>query len=106
VSAPFLQQNVDGTLGPTRNPCGIHIITMEPQEKFHEDIIQQHHDDLLHGHMGAFRTVDLIQENYQISNLKAKVEKHIDKCVPCPQNKHATDAPYGELQPMPILTKP
>jgi hypothetical protein len=75
-------------------------------EEFEETIIQQHYDDLVHGHPGVSRTMELIQRNYQFKNMKEKVTSYIKKYADCQQNKHSTHAPYGEMQPIELPTEP
>jgi hypothetical protein len=106
VHAPLLKINEDGTMGPAQDVCTVMKVQMDIPEEFHEGIIRQHHDEKVFGHPGVSRTMELIQRNYQFPNMKKKVEKYIKKCVSCQKNKHATHAPYGESQPMPIPTKP
>lgn len=106
VNAPILQANQDSSLGPAKHLCRISKVTIELNEEFHKAIIKDHHNDLLHGHNRVSRTIDLIQRNYRITNLRRKVEDYIKKYVPYQQNKHSTHAPYRESQPIPIPTKP
>jgi transposase InsO family protein len=106
VFMPLLQENQDGTLGPSKEICAILRIATEIPEEFQEAIIQQHHDDPVHGHPGIARTMELIQRNYQFKKMKDKVTSYIKKCADCQKNKHSTHAQYGEMQPMELPTEP
>jgi hypothetical protein len=81
-------------------------IRPELPKEFHEMIIQQHHDDASHGHLGIARTIKLIQRNYHFPNMRQQVERYIKKCIHCQKNKHATHAKYGEAQTMELPTSP
>jgi hypothetical protein len=37
--------------------------------------------------------------------MKDKVALYIKKCADCQRNKHSTYAPYGEMQPMELLSE-
>jgi hypothetical protein len=106
VSMPLLQQNKDGSLGPSKEVCAIFKITSEIPEELQEAIIRQHHDDPVHGHPGITRTIELIRRNYEFKNMTDKVTSFIKKCADCQKNKHSTHAPYGEMQPMELPTEP
>lgn len=98
INTAILQQNNDGTLGPSRAMNGILKIRNDLPEDQQEKIIRQHHDDPVHGHPGITRTMELIKRNYEFSKMKEKVTTFIAKCEHCQKNKHSTHAPYGEMQ--------
>jgi transposase InsO family protein len=103
----LLQFNEDGSMGPSRRLRRLRMsIGIEVPEELQEAIIQQHHDDPVHGHPGVARTVEQIQRNYQFKNMKDKVTSYIKKCADCQKNKHSTHAPYGEMQPMELPSEP
>jgi transposase InsO family protein len=107
TNSTVLQIQEDGSLGPARmiNSLTMHIGINVPDE-LQEQIIRQHHDDPVHGHPGITRTMELIRRNYEFKNMKDKITSYIKKCADCQRNKHSTHAPYGEMQPMELPTKP
>jgi transposase InsO family protein len=106
VSGAILQQYKDGSLGPTQQLNNILKITNQVPEELQTEIIRQHHDDPVHGHPGIARTMELIQRNYEFSNMKDKVRDFISKCADCQKNKHSTHAPYGEMQQIQLPEEP
>jgi transposase InsO family protein len=107
TSSAILQVNTDGSLGPKRTINNLTMrIRADIPEELQEQIIRQHHDDPVHGHPGITRTMELIQRNYEFKNMKDKITSYIKKCADCQRNKHSTHAPYGEMQPMELPTKP
>jgi transposase InsO family protein len=106
VFMPLLQENKDGTLGPSKEICSIFKITTTVPEELQQSIIESHHDDPVYGHPGIARTMELIRRNYDFPGMKDKVASYIKKCADCQRNKHSTHAPYGESQPMELPTGP
>jgi transposase InsO family protein len=66
--------------------------------KLRNEVIQRHHDDATHGHMGIEKTVEHVSRNYYFPNMNRKVRFYIRECDTCQRNKPARHAPYGELQ--------
>jgi transposase InsO family protein len=106
VDSTILRLNEDGSLGPAQQLNAMLHITIPVPEELQEAIIQQHHDDALHGHQGIKRTIELIQRNYDIPGLKEKVTQYINRCSDCQKNKHSTHTKYGESQPIWIPQAP
>jgi hypothetical protein len=75
-------------------------------EELQEEIIWQHHNNLVHRHPSITRTIELIQRNYEFLGIKDKVTAYIKKCADCQRNKHSTYALYREMQPIELLTQP
>ena len=48
-----------------------------------EEMIQDYHNDLMHGHPGVTRTMELIRRNYNAPRLRPKVEQYIRECIKC-----------------------
>jgi hypothetical protein len=106
INTAILKVNEDGSLGPARTLNLLMRIGNDVPEEWQETIIQQHHDDPVHGHPGITRTMELIRRNYEFPNMKDKVTSFIAKCADCQKNKHSTHAPYGEMQAMELPSKP
>jgi hypothetical protein len=103
----ILKFNEDGSLGLAKIINNLMMsIGLEVPEELQKIIIRQHYDDLVHGHPGIARIMELIQRNYQFKNMKDKIALYIKKCADCQKNKHSTHAQYGELQPMELLNEP
>jgi hypothetical protein len=70
------------------------------------EILQQIHDTPVGGHPGQAKTRELITRNYWWSGLSQYVNKYVDGCKKCQQNKVFPQKPQGELRPNAIPTKP
>jgi transposase InsO family protein len=70
------------------------------------EIIAKHHDDPMHGHMGAEKTAEAISRNYYFPNMRRKVQGYIHQCETCIRDKPARHQPYGKLQSPEVPTKP
>ena len=106
TDSALLKFNKNRSLGPAKMLNQIMKIASEVPEELQEAIIQQHHDDPVHGHPGIARTMELIKRNYEFPNMKDKVTSFIAKCADCQKNKHSTHAPYGEMQAMELPDAP
>ena len=54
--------------------------------------------DLLLGHPGRDKMIELIQQRYQFLNMRKAVEDYFQQCTTCAQNKSTRHKPYGEQQ--------
>jgi hypothetical protein len=107
TNSAILKINANRLLGPARQLNRLIIsIRIEVPEELQESIIQQHHDNPVHRHPRVTRTIEQIQRNYQFKNIKEKVTSYIKKCTDCQKNKHSTHAPYREMQPIELPSKP
>lgn len=106
VRQAILREGQDGTLEASHEVnTTMRIANTVPKEQ-QDAIIQQHHDDPLHGHPGIKRTMELIQRNYDFPGMKELVTRYIQACDQCQRNKHSTHAKYGEMQPTQIAKAP
>ena len=69
-----------------------------------DEYIKKHHDDSLQRHSDVSKTLQLLRQNCQFSNMKQRVETYVKKCSSCQRNKHATHAKYEEIQYQESLT--
>jgi hypothetical protein len=78
-----------------------------PSEKaIHYELIQLHHDDPLAGHFGITRTIELLERKFYWKDLRKDVREYINACAICLESKAKHHRPYGELQPLPIPSRP
>ena len=59
--------------------------------------IKKHHDESLQKHSKISKTIQLLKQYYQFSQMKQKIETYIKKCISCQKNKHATHIKYEEI---------
>lgn len=69
-------------------------------------LLSIHHDDPLAGHFGRTRTLELMKRKYHWPNLDRDVAEYVQDCQICQGTTARRHKPYGELQPLPIPTRP
>ncbi len=104
ISQGILAMNKDGSLSPVKSQEL--NSTERGSDRSDNQIIRDHHDDPTRGHPGVTKTIELIQRNFKIQGIRRKVEKYIQNCQKCQQNKHNTQAQYGAIQPLAATTYP
>ena len=62
-------------------------------------VIQECHEDGVHGHLGVRKTVFAIRRRYYFRKLRSAVARYIQKCVPCIRAKSAVQPTDLPLQP-------
>lgn len=70
------------------------------------DLVSLHHDTPLTGHMGRWKTYELLSRNYWWPGMSNFVEKYVDGCETCGRNKTFPHKPFGLLQPNEVPTRP
>lgn len=65
-------------------------------------LLGEHHDSPLAGHLGMDKTYDCLTRNYYWPNLRSDVRNYIKTCSACQANKGRNSKPQGLLQPLPI----
>jgi hypothetical protein len=70
-----------------------------------QDLLFEHHDSCLAGHLGMDKTVDYLARNYWWPSLPTDVRDYVRTCPECITSKSASRKPAGLLQPLPIPSK-
>jgi hypothetical protein len=70
------------------------------------ELIKLHHEMLLAGHPGCWKTLELISCNYWWLGVSVDVKKYVLGCNTCQRNKSHNKAPYRLLQPNKVLSEP
>ena len=65
-----------------------------------DEYIKEHHDESLQNHFNVIKTIQLLRQNCQFSNMRQKVKTYIKKCLNCQQNKHVIHVKYEKIQYM------
>ena len=65
-------------------------------------ILQEAHDSPLAGHLGIFKTYRQLRQRFFWKRLKEDVQKYVNECMVCQQNKSELTCPAGLLQSFPI----
>jgi len=75
-------------------------------EKLRVEIIWLHHDMLIAGHGGQWKTVELVTRNYWWPGVTKEVKKYIEGCNQCQRMKNRMEMPAGKLRPNQIPERP
>jgi transposase InsO family protein len=67
-----------------------------------EELIREAHE--LTGHLGAGKTLRLLQNYYYWPKMRAHVIDYVRGCKACQRNKSSTTKPYGRLRPLQVPT--
>jgi len=65
-----------------------------------------HHDILVGGHRGRWKTMELVTRNYWWPGVTKEVGKYVDGCDACQRYKNQSEVPAEKLMPNAILEKP
>jgi len=74
--------------------------------KLRAEIIRLHHNMLVGGHRGQWKTVELVTQNFWWPGITKEVKQYVEGCNACQRNKNCTEQPAGKLMPNSILEKP
>ena len=64
-------------------------------------ITSQHHDTRLAGHLGRWKTLELVSHNYWWPQMSRYIGQYVKTCDPCLWTKIQCRCPTGELHPLP-----
>ena len=70
------------------------------------EILRQHHDHRLSGHLGIHKTMHLIQRRFYWPRIKRFVTSYIRSCDECIRTKATHHKPFGHLKFLPIPPRP
>jgi len=74
-------------------------------EKLRAKVIRLHHDTLVGGHGGQWKTAELVTRNFWWPGVTRKVKHYVEGCDACQQNKNRMQPPAGKLMPNSIPEK-
>jgi hypothetical protein len=78
-----------------------------PQEKeIHKAIIESCHNVPSAGHLGQFRTLELVSRKFYWPNMKKTVVAYVQACDSCIRSKHSNQVPAGLLNPIDLPSRP
>ena len=70
------------------------------------EIIRLHHDTLVGGHGGQWKTVELVTQNFWWPGITKEVKQYVKGYDACQWNKNCTEQPAGKLMLNSIPEKP
>jgi len=74
-------------------------VYMPKDEKLRVEIIRLHHDILIAGHRGQWKTVELVTRNYWWPGVTKEVKRYVEGCDQCQRMKNRAEKPMGKLKP-------
>ena len=70
------------------------------------ELLKLHHDTLLAGHPGRWKTLEIVSRNYWWPGMSVDVKKYVQGCDTCQRNKAVRKPPYGLLRPNEVPAGP
>ena len=77
-----------------------------PNTQYRTTVIHENHDLPIASHPGFVQTYSKIARAYYWPGMSKDIRTHVKKCDACQRMKSSTQPPVGELQPMPIPSRP
>lgn len=65
-------------------------------------LLQEYHDGPQGGHSGDLKTYQRLASEWYLPGMRREVQRYVQACQVCQQNKQSTLKPGGLLQPLPI----
>jgi len=75
-------------------------------EELRAEIIRLHHNTLVGGHGGQWKTVELVTRNFWWPRMTVEVKRYVEGYDLCQRNKNRTELPVGKLIPNEVPDKP
>ena len=81
-------------------------IYVPPNRELRGKVIRAHHDTILAGHPGQYKTWELITRTYWWPSISRDVAKYVRGCEKCQATKTHRNKPVGLLHPHDIPSEP
>ena len=75
-------------------------------KKLRVEIIWLHHDTLIAGHGGQWKTVELVTKNYWWPGMIKEVKPYVEECDQCQRMKNRAEMLTGKLRPDQVPERP
>jgi len=75
-------------------------LAVPANKQIRSQLLQEHHDAKIAGHVGIDKTYAAISRNYYWPKLSKDVRKYVLSCDQCQRNKSSNQQPAGLLQPL------
>ena len=77
-----------------------------PKTDLHQKIVALCHDSKIARHLGRWKTLELVSQNYWWPQMSKYIGKYVSTCDLCLCTKMIKQPPTGELHPLPIPDTP
>lgn len=81
-------------------------IYVPPEKALRADIIKNHHDSIVAGHPGRYKTQELISRTYWWPGISRDVRLFVEGCQACQRLKFKRTHPHAPLHPNEVPSKP
>ena len=85
----------------SRNPSYQGRVFLPDRDNIRQEIIKLHHDHPTAGHPGYLKTRQLISAGYWWPRMAQYIQKYVEGCSTCQQNKTNTHPTVPPLNPIP-----
>jgi hypothetical protein len=75
-------------------------------EELRRKIVKSHHDPVIMGHPGCYKTTELVQHNYWWPGMTVFIKDYVKGCAICQETKNITHPVQMPLQPTEIPSRP
>ena len=82
-----------------------HRLAIPKDKGLHTQLLQEHHDIDISGHLGIDKTYENLRRNFYWPRMGKDVYKFVSTCDSCQRNKPSNQQPAGLLQPLPTPTQ-
>jgi len=73
-------------------------VYMPKDEELRAEVIQLHHDILIAGHEGRWKTVELVTRNYWWPGVTRDIGRYVERCDLCQRMKNRMEELAGKLK--------
>jgi len=102
---PSFQNIADGQKGFSVSAGGLiyrqHRLCIPDVPDIKKQLLQEHHDTRISGHLGRDKTSQILRRNYWWPGLERSVRDYVKTCPTCQRSKPSNQSPAGLLQPLP-----
>ena len=81
-------------------------IYVPADETLRADILKAHHDSIVAGHPGRYKTEELVSRTYWWPGLRRDVMRYVTGCQTCQRVKYRRESPHTPLHPNETPTRP
>jgi hypothetical protein len=65
------------------------------------EVLRRHHNDLITGHFGARRTLELVARKYYWPSMLRDIKAYTKACSTCKRIRPVQHCPHGTMEPLP-----
>lgn len=70
------------------------------------ELLKHAHDSPSGGHYGSFKTQEILSRNYYWHGMRTYIQDYCSTCDTCARAKPVRHSPFGQLNPLPVPSRP